>query len=286
MTPLEWFGLGLMAFGAIFSLVAAWGILDFPTSLARMHAATKPASLGLSTLTLGAGVAAGSWPLLGVGVLVTAFLFVTAPMGGHMLGRASYLAGQTDLVHDDLTGADPEPPAESHRSAPWTAVVRLASIVGVWMLLWGEASVGTLLGGLLVAGLHTIARTGFGDAAMLRSRSIIPFVLTYVGLLIRSNLRVAWEVVTPSNEQIREAIVAVPLRTRSTPVAMLVANAVTFSPGSLTVEVGGDPMVLYVHVLQFTTEAEARADVWRLEELIDRGVVGQDAQDTSIRHPT
>lgn len=273
MTLLEWFGVGVMMFGAVFSVLAAWGILDFPTPLSRMHAATKPASLGLSTLALGAGVAAGSWTLVGVGVLVTAFLFVTAPIAGHMLGRAAYFAGQTNLVHDELTGTDIGVTPHSHSTSRWTAVVRVIGLVGVWMLLWGEVSGGTLLGGLLVAVVVEGARTGFGDTGtILRSRRIIPFAFTYVGLLIESNLRVAWEVVTPSNEQIREAIVAVPLVTRSVPVAMLIANAVSFSPGSLTLELAGDPMVLYVHVLHFTSPEDVRRAVWKLEELIDRTV--------------
>ncbi len=84
----------LMLAGTAFSVLAAWGILDFPSPIARMHAATKSASLGLALLAVGAGVAAGSWPLIGMGTLVGVFMFVTAPIAGHMIGRAAYLAGQ------------------------------------------------------------------------------------------------------------------------------------------------------------------------------------------------
>jgi multicomponent Na+:H+ antiporter subunit E len=83
-----------------------------------------------------------------------------------------------------------------------------------------------------------------------------------------SNVRVAWEVVTPSNDQIREAIVAVPMRTNSVPVALLVANAISYTPGSLTIELTDDPLILYVHVLHFETAAEVREEVARLEDLV------------------
>ena len=101
-------GVALLVVGAILSALAAWGILDFPTPLARMHAATKPASLGLASMTIGAGLMSGSVGLTALGGLVAIFLFLTTPISGHLLGRAAYLAGQAPgLVHDDLAGASP-----------------------------------------------------------------------------------------------------------------------------------------------------------------------------------
>ena len=98
----------------------------------------------------------------------------------------------------------------------------------------------------------------------IRLPGLLAFAARYVRLVVVSNLRVAWEVITPSNIQIREAIVAVPLTT-SPAVGLLVANAISYTPGSLTVEMTGDPLVLYVHVLHFESVEQVERDVRELE---------------------
>ena len=40
MTFTSGLGAFLMIVGTVFSLLAAWGIIDFPTPIARLHAAT------------------------------------------------------------------------------------------------------------------------------------------------------------------------------------------------------------------------------------------------------
>ncbi len=256
----------LMVAGAVFSLLAAWGILDFPSPISRMHAATKSASLGLALLAVGAGVAAGSWPLVGVGSLVAVFMFVTAPIAGHMVGRAAYLAGQAaDLVHDDLAAVDAQPFDIGRPGRKNWRPLRWAALVAVWMILWRDVSAGTLVGGALVATLVEVIRESFSGDLPMRLRGLASFLIRYSRMVVSSNLQVAWEVITPTNERIREAIVAVPLQVGSLNAALLVANAVSFTPGTLTIELTADPLTLYVHVLHFETVAEVEALVRSLE---------------------
>jgi len=85
-------------------------------------------------------------------------------------------------------------------------------------------------------------------------------------------VRVAWEIITPRNEDIREAIVACPLQTRSARVALLVGNAVSFAPGTLTIELAGESPTLYVHVLHYTSPEAVRADVFELEKRVMRAL--------------
>lgn len=261
-------GSALMLGGAVLSFLAALGLLDFPSALSRMHAATKSASLGLALVAVGAGVAAESWGLVGIGVLVTGFLFMTAPISGHLLGRAIYAAGQVeDLIHDDLATRQPQvayyPPEPQRRFSVW----RLLPLVVVWVLLWRDATAGVWIGGLAVAIVIELIRRLSSRDTRVRPLSLLRFVAHYAGMVVVSNVRVAWEVVTPNNDQIREAIVAVPLRSKSVSVALLVANAISYTPGSLTVALDEDPLVLYVHVLHFETTDLVRAEVGRLEEL-------------------
>jgi monovalent cation/proton antiporter MnhG/PhaG subunit len=266
---IEVLGVVVLVLGTLVSVLAAWGIVDFPTPLARMHAATKPASLGLAVTVLGAAIAATEADLAAIGVLVAGGLFLTAPITGHLLGRAAYLAGQTPgLVHDDLAGTVLEPMGSSKPMArSGVSLVRIAVLTAFWVLLWGDPALGTTLAGLAVAAVLEVLvwrRVGISDVAV-SPIGILRFLVRYVGLVVASTARVAWEVITPSNE-LREAIVGVPLRVTGEPAVVLLANAITYTPGTLTIEVVDGR--LYVHVLHFEDVETTIAEVRRIEALV------------------
>jgi len=270
MTVPEVIGSGVMVAGMLLSVLSAWGIVKFPTIISRMHASTKSAALGLTLLSLGAGIAATSWALVGIATLVAVFLFVTSPISGHLLGRAAYLAGQLgDLVHDDLARLDARPLQTGQPSRGFSPT-RWALLVVVWMLLWRDVSVGTIIGGALIATVVEAISPNAPRDTRVDVRGLAVFLFRYVAMVVSSNTRVMWEVISLSDETIQEAIVAVPLRTNSIPVALLVANAVTFTPGNLTIELTGHPFTLYVHVLHFTTVDGVREDILKLERLASR----------------
>ncbi len=266
-------GIVLMVAGTVLSALAAWGVLDFPSPLSRMHAATKSASLGLGLIAFGAGLAAASPALAGIGALVAVFLFMTAPVSGHMLGRAAYLAGQAgQLLHDDLAGVAPDPGSSATAAEKKVSLRRPAVLVVVWVILWRDLAVGTVLGGLAIALFVESVLRVTRPSPRLSITGLVAFYVRYLGMIVVSNVRVAWEVITPRNDRIREAVVAVPLATKSESVALLVANAVSFTPGSLTVDMTSDPFVLYVHVLHFSTTDEVRHAVAELEGLATRAI--------------
>lgn len=96
--------------GTIFTIVTMVGILRLPDVYTRAHAASKSATLGVLSILL--GVFFHFWLneghfsiqlLLGI-----VFLFITSPIGGHLMGRAAYMSGikPTDMtVGDDLEKA-------------------------------------------------------------------------------------------------------------------------------------------------------------------------------------
>jgi multicomponent Na+:H+ antiporter subunit G len=92
------------------TLVAAIGILRFPDVLTRMHSATKPQVLGLMVVLLGLGLRLRDPGSIGLLVLVAVFQLVTTPIASHMVGRASFRAGQVRrdlLVVDELSDVLP-----------------------------------------------------------------------------------------------------------------------------------------------------------------------------------
>lgn len=83
----------VMIVGALFCLLAAFGIMRLPDLYMRMHAASKAG-------TLGAGLSLAAIALVAFdgGVILRAiagfvFLLLTAPVSTHLLARAAYLAG-------------------------------------------------------------------------------------------------------------------------------------------------------------------------------------------------
>jgi multicomponent Na+:H+ antiporter subunit G len=83
----------LLAVGSLFLLSGTIGLLRLPNVYNRLHATSKATTLGAASMALAAWVyfgPAGS----GLKALVTiAFLFVTAPTGGHMISRAAERMG-------------------------------------------------------------------------------------------------------------------------------------------------------------------------------------------------
>lgn len=97
----------LLLSGVALALVAALGLLRFPDIFSRMHAATKPATLGLLLITVGAALQVDTGGDRVKLLLVAAFQFVTAPVAAHMIGRAAYRTGagaREELVVDELAG--------------------------------------------------------------------------------------------------------------------------------------------------------------------------------------
>jgi multicomponent Na+:H+ antiporter subunit G len=98
--------------GALLALIAAIGIVRFPDVLTRMHSATKPQVLGLLVILLGLALRLRDPSAVGLLALVALFQLVTSPIASHMVGRASFRAGQVRrdlLVVDELSDVLPSP---------------------------------------------------------------------------------------------------------------------------------------------------------------------------------
>lgn len=93
--------------GALLALVAAVGVLRLPDLLSRMHPATKPQVLGLVLVLVGLAFRLRDPGALGMLVLIGLFQLLTSPVANHMVGRASFRAGQVredQLVVNELSG--------------------------------------------------------------------------------------------------------------------------------------------------------------------------------------
>ena len=91
--------------GAVLALAAAIALVRFPDVFSRMHAATKPQTLGLICILVGLALRLQSMTALTTIVLIIPFQLLTAPVASHMVGRASHRIGLLDpdrLSRNDL----------------------------------------------------------------------------------------------------------------------------------------------------------------------------------------
>lgn len=98
----------LIVAGCLLGLLGGIGVLRLPDVFGRMHAATKPPTLGLVLVAAGAVLRVDSVADVTFLVLVVGLQFLTAPVGAHLVGRSAYASGgqlAPDTVMDDLADA-------------------------------------------------------------------------------------------------------------------------------------------------------------------------------------
>ncbi|WP_192085465.1 monovalent cation/H(+) antiporter subunit G [Algoriphagus sp. Y33] len=83
----------LSSLGALFILLAAVGIVKMPDLYLRISVTTKAATLGIGLILLAAGIYFSDTAILARVVAIIVFMLLTAPVGAHMIGRASYFTG-------------------------------------------------------------------------------------------------------------------------------------------------------------------------------------------------
>lgn len=89
--------------GSALALTAAIGVVRFPDTLSRMHAATKPQVLGLLLVLAGAAIRLRGHPDVGMLILTGMFTVITAPVIANRVGQLAY---REQNIRDDLLTTD------------------------------------------------------------------------------------------------------------------------------------------------------------------------------------
>ncbi len=100
MSVLDLLAAMLVLAGSALALTAAIGVLRFPDTLTRMHAATKPQVLGLVLVLIGATIRLRGNVDVGMLVLTAMFTVITAPVIAHRVGQLAY---REQRISDELT---------------------------------------------------------------------------------------------------------------------------------------------------------------------------------------
>jgi len=199
----------------------------------------------------------------------------------------------------DATHLDPPAGAgETHRMARWRSVQPGAVVwlTLVWVVLWGELSALTVVGGAVVAVAVLLV---FPLPPLRMGLRVRPLWLCWLVLHFLADVVVASAHVARTTlrfgHQPRNAVIEVDLRTSSDFVLTVVAEMVSLVPGSLVVEARRATHTLFLHVLDAGDQAgvdRMRRDVARLERRvvlafgIDARPVEPDETPTRTNPPT
>lgn len=133
----------------------------------------------------------------------------------------------------------------------------------VWAGLLGEFTLATLGSGF-VLNYGILALLTRGTAAYEPHFGKVPKVLAfaayYLKELVRSNLVIAYDILTPTHHM-KPGVVAVPIRATTDLEITLLANLITMTPGTLTLDLSADRKTLYVHAMYIDDPQALRDDI-------------------------
>lgn len=144
-------------------------------------------------------------------------------------------------------------------------------LVLIWIGLWGSVSWANVLGGIAVALvlLLTLPLPPVATAGVLHPLALARFLAFFVVDLVSSTLQVA-RLVLRRQRPLEQAIVAVPVTAASDQLLTLLANSISLTPGTLTLEVDRPRATLYVHAIDVSQGAGGMAGVRKKMYSVER----------------
>lgn len=140
-----------------------------------------------------------------------------------------------------------------------------------WMVLKEGYSVGDFLIGYVVAAVIVRALGDIwpGPVRVYRPLRLLRLGADFVRALLVANLVVAWTVIRPRLD-IRPAFLVVPLDLEDDFRITMLANMITLTPGTLSVDIAPDRSALYVHCLSAEDVEAVRHDI---KAIFEKGIL-------------
>ena len=135
-----------------------------------------------------------------------------------------------------------------------------------WLVLTGEFTPANFAIGFAIGylALRWADRARPEDSPMSRYLRRVPKIINlifyFLYTIVMANFRMAKAVLSPLS-QLNPAIVAVPLDITSPIEITLLANWITLTPGTLSLEVADDNSVIYIHTFQCTDVEAFRNEI-------------------------
>ena len=143
----------------------------------------------------------------------------------------------------------------------------------VWMSLTGSFSEWNFIAGMLVGAAVVEGYTRARRSAPYLGKTVrlIGFAGYFLRILVKANLEVAWEVVTPRHTM-QPRILRYPVAGLSDVERVSLANAISLTPGTLVIDVSPDNEWLYIHAMYAKDQDAALRSIDELALRLRKGV--------------
>jgi multicomponent Na+:H+ antiporter subunit E len=120
----------------------------------------------------------------------------------------------------------------------------------IWVAMTGQFTPGNFVVGLGLGMLILLCtRRAIGSPNYIRKvGQVLNLALFFVWELILSNLRVAYDVVTPRHHM-RPGVIGIPLDVRTDLEITVLSSMISLTPGTLSLDVSADRKILYIHAM-------------------------------------
>lgn len=141
-----------------------------------------------------------------------------------------------------------------------------------WAAVTGRFGLSNVLVGIIIGYVVLfVAQPVMGPSNYFsRIHHVLGFALFYVWELILANLRVACDVMTPTR-RIRPGVLAIPLDAQTDAEITMLANLITLTPGSVSLDVSSDRRFLYLHAMYIDDLEKYRESI---KNSMERRVLG------------
>ena len=260
----------LLVVGSALMALGAFGLLRFPDVFTRMHAATKAATVGVIATTTGASIEAGAVGGALILLVVVALLFLSGPLGMSLLARAAYHDPETPRAPSTVELAVELPTAES---TPTNRVRGSTPLLALWLCLVWIAAFGSVEPNVVVSGVVVAGGIAYSfrvlaprwPGSLHHPVAAWRFVVYFIGQMVVST----WDVILALRlrpDQIRPAVLEVPLMALTRNEVTLLMNSLSFTPGTVALEL--HEHLLYVHVLDARDPDRTIRDILTMESRI------------------
>ena len=148
-------------------------------------------------------------------------------------------------------------------------IPRSLVLLVLWVAMWGELSVANVASGVAAVALVTwMFAERSGTTHRMRPLPALALFVFVGRSLVTSSGRVARAVLFPGPGRTVTSVQTVTLERGSVFVGAIVANLITLTPGTMTLELDPDTLGLQVHVLGTVEPAAFRAEILDLERRV------------------
>ncbi len=131
-----------------------------------------------------------------------------------------------------------------------------------WMFLTGNLEFENFVEGFIIGLLILwVSKYAASSGAYLRKiPKIIEFIFYFIFELIVANIKVTVDILTPRH-RMKPSIIAVPLTVDTNFEIALLANIITLTPGTLSLDVSTDNKIIYIHSMYVDNPEEFREEI-------------------------